>query len=283
MGYGTFFYLSATILILLAWGTWSLYRSGRMSPAWRSRTVNGALVLLGLLVPLVAAEGYFFFFVDTTDSAMITLSNRRWIERHLPHPLGNPRGRTGPSENAETRPPLVIAVVGDSITYGQGVKRDQNLYTSILERELRARGLPAAVYNISYPGWDTIDELAVLRRLFERGAKFSIVVLGFCLNDIAPHIPATPEYNKVVAPLTAPPAVLSRLLSRSFVASFFYFRYVNLMPSVVKWGETLTDAYRSPETFRALGEQLEAIKQLTEAHQVPLLVLTFPDTSNPLR
>lgn len=284
MRYGACFFLSATLLALVAAGAWRISRSRRLSPARRRRLVNGALLLLGVLGPLVAAEGWFLFYYDATDGALSTLTSRRWIERHLPQPLGTPRGRRAPSGDADQAPPVVIGVLGDSLTYGQGIERDQDLYSSVLERELRARGVAADVFNISFPGWDTREELAELQRQFAGGGKFSLVVLGFCLNDIAPFVRQPAGYQAAVAGLGKPPAALAWLITRSFVASFLYNHWVFLTSSTLSdaWRDTMFEGYRSPASFRALAEQLEAVRKLTSSYGVPLIALTFPDLGTPL-
>jgi lysophospholipase L1-like esterase len=254
-------------------------------PARRRLAANVALALTGLLLPLAAAEGFFLLWVDTTDGALATLTSRRWAGRHLPQPLrwDTFRGRLLPSLEAINRPATVfVAAVGDSITYGQGIKRDRDLYPAVLERELRAAGIAADVFNISRVGWNTTKELAELHRHFDGGQSFDVVVLGFCLNDIGDVVTAPPEFSAALGRLRTPPALLAPLVERSFVASFLYARAVSLTsPVLARTWDTIAAAYRQPETFGRLAAQLEQIKGLVDAHGAALIVLTFPDTSGP--
>lgn len=283
MKYGAFFYGSAAFLVLLGCATWWLRRSGFGSTRAGSRCVNLALALLGVLLPLVAAEGFFLFFVDTTDNGLLTLTSRRWAERHVGHAKGaNFRGRRGQDGGAVAGPRLSIAVLGDSVTFGQGVERDEDLYSSLLERGLRARGIAAEVRNYSRPGWNTTEELAELRWQFERGGFFHAVVLGFCLNDIGTFIRVPEVYLTATQRLRKPPALLDPLVDRSFVASFLYNRYATFRsPIVNRMWESAGQAYRSPEMFRSLAAQFQELKRLTDSQRAALVVVTFPSATLP--
>lgn len=279
MGYGSFFFVSAALLILAVCAAWRLSR--RRPGLWRSRLANAAVVLAALLTPLVVAEGWFLFFVDTTDHALATLTSRRWLERHASAP-GGFRGRPFRSEESLSRGGPAIAVVGDSIAFGQGVANDQDLYSSILESELRARGAVTDVINISGPGWNLPEETAALDRHYEAGHTFDIVVLGFCLNDMGTFVKAAPGFREAIARLGAPPAPIALLVENAFVASYLYFRYAyRTSPAIKESWDKVAAAYQSPAAFLSLTRGLEAFKRRVESHGGRLVVLTFPDTSGP--
>lgn len=276
VNYASFFLGSTAFLLLLVWGTWWVSRRWSGPPVWRSRLVNAALVLMSATAPLVAAEGWLLLFVDTTDNGLLTLTSQRWLERHAPG-LGL-RGRKGPSADTGKRPTLFLAALGDSITYGQGVERDEDLYSSVLERELRLRGIRADVYNLSRPGWNTPDEVAELRRQLEAGAVFDAVVLGFCFNDIGKSVGITPAFHEAVDRLQNPPAALAPLLDRSFVASLLYNRIVTLAsPEIGEAWKRTAEAFRVPEAFQQLAVQLAEAIELADDYGVTLIVATFPD------
>jgi lysophospholipase L1-like esterase len=208
---------------------------------------------------------------------MNTLTSKRWEARHYPQPLGTYRGREPWSPDAPGRSGVSIAVVGDSITAGQGIERETDLYSSILERGLRARGIDAAVYNISSPSWDTDKELAAFDLVSQHGRRFDLVILGYCLNDIATFVTPTPEFLRVRSLLETPPPALAPLTRRSFVASYLYNRYVMLTSPALKQTEgAIVDAYRDPEIFVEHARQLHEFRELTRWYGARLIVLTFP-------
>jgi hypothetical protein len=68
---------------------------------------------------------------------------------------------TQPKANGVKR----LVVVGDSWTFGQGV-RDEEIFTYGLEKMLNRQGVKWQVYNLSMPGWSTANQLAALRTFF---------------------------------------------------------------------------------------------------------------------
>lgn len=106
----------------------------------------------------------------------------------------NELGYRGPVYPPERSADAVrIVVVGDSVTEGFGIRRWEDIYTTVLERELSAqlegsddeRSTPwrrAEVMNFGVNGYQTSQEVETLA---VKGLQFhpQIVVLQYCLND----------------------------------------------------------------------------------------------------
>ncbi len=75
-----------------------------------------------------------------------------------------------------------VLVLGDSITMGLGVDRTEDVFTHVLERELRGRGFSAEVLNFGVSGYNTQQEVEILA---DKGLAFApdLVILAYCLND----------------------------------------------------------------------------------------------------
>lgn len=75
-----------------------------------------------------------------------------------------------------------IIVLGDSITQGQLIEKSEDIFTSVLERELRKANIEAEVLNFGVNGYNTRQEVETLR---EKGLKFSpdLVIVAYCIND----------------------------------------------------------------------------------------------------
>jgi lysophospholipase L1-like esterase len=88
-------------------------------------------------------------------------------------------------EHAVAKPAGVyrILVLGDSIVQGLSVANREDLFTSVLERELDADA-PGRfeVLNFGVSGYNTQQEVETLR---DKGLRYSpdLVVLAYCLND----------------------------------------------------------------------------------------------------
>jgi lysophospholipase L1-like esterase len=77
---------------------------------------------------------------------------------------------------------LRIIVLGDSVAGGWGIKEYTRTFPSILEAELRSRGMKSEVLNFSVTGYNTQQEIETLK---EKGLTYKpdVVVLAYCLND----------------------------------------------------------------------------------------------------
>ncbi|MHA7838407.1 MAG: SGNH/GDSL hydrolase family protein, partial [bacterium] len=78
---------------------------------------------------------------------------------------------------------LNVLVLGDSITFGAGVKASQR-YTDRL-REMVCSGSGCEIMNLGVNGYQIQNYHVVLREEIGR-LKPTIVILGFCMNDLQP-------------------------------------------------------------------------------------------------
>lgn len=277
-----YFFFYALLLAFLAQSAWLVFRSWPGSSRARTAAIRIVLVVLSLLAAFVFAEGYFFFFVDVTDGTLLQLVSYRWRVRHLPQPPGTYRGRPLPEPGTDAGQRYVVAVVGDSVTYGQGIERAEDLYPSILEKKLRESGLDATVYNISYMGWNTFEEWNALQETKFLVPRFDVVILGYCLNDIDLHVRYSEDFWAAMKRLTTPPALLRPLVRRSFAASWLYNKYVLLTaPALNEGSRNQYEAYRNPEAFAGQRLDLLKFKGLVETLKARLFVAVLPDCTVP--
>jgi len=147
--------------------------------AWRLAT-NGALALVSLALSLAAAELALRWVYRDVTSAGDTGSYFHRI-RFESNSLGF-RER----EFSRAKPPGTyrLAVVGDSLTFGHVA--DAERFTNRLERFLNERRPPGRVYevlNFGRPGWDTVHEVRVLRKVvLDTDPDF--VLLQWYVNDV---------------------------------------------------------------------------------------------------
>ncbi len=75
-----------------------------------------------------------------------------------------------------------VLVIGDSVTAGLWINDDSQIFTSVMERSLGARGIGSDVMNFGVSGYNTRQEVETLK---VRGLPFKpdVVVLAYCLND----------------------------------------------------------------------------------------------------
>jgi len=93
------------------------------------------------------------------------------------------RGYRGPAwDDARAGAECRVLCLGDSVTFGLGVEDDET-FPARLEALLREGGREAAVYNAGVPGYDTVQEGAVLERLRDV-VRPDVVVVGWLPNDV---------------------------------------------------------------------------------------------------
>ena len=75
-----------------------------------------------------------------------------------------------------------ILILGDSVAEGYGVHDDEAIWPAVLARELRQINLSVEVINLAVSGYNTRQELAVLKHI---GLQLEpdLVLLAVCLND----------------------------------------------------------------------------------------------------
>lgn len=234
---------------------------------WRWVLAGNALVLLTLLsVCFLAAETYFRFFYDTTDSLAYTRVCARWVQRHWQV------NRAGCRDNVEYSPALLpgkprLTFVGDSFTAGHGIKNVEDRFPNLLRR--------------AHPGWDiqvlatvgldTGMEQVWLNRAFKKGYQVDLVVLVYCLNDIGDLMP---EPSEALSQILAHRG--GWLAENSYFVNLLYHRYLaSRLPLVRDYFGFVRDAYRGP-LWEQQQKRLEAFRDSVQAHGGRLAVVTFP-------
>jgi len=230
---------------------------------------NALLLLCLLSTTLLAAEVYFRFFVDTTDSLAFTKISERWVTRHW-HTNG-----AGCRDNVEYFPKIQpgkrrVTFVGDSFTAGHGIKDVENRFAN----RLRALHPDWEVHVLANIGLDTGAEIRLLNKAFFRGYQLDEVVLVYCLNDVGdillapggPFAGRLPSINQVGPWYTR----------GSYFLDMVYNRYEAAQnPFVRDYFSFVKDGYRG-KYWDIEKERLKEFRDLVESHGGHLSVVTFP-------
>lgn len=135
-----------------------------------SRLIYVSLLVLSVAICCVALEGISYLVLKVGD------------EGYYNQDFKNSIGLRDPREPLQLQGKQVIMAIGDSFTYGLGV-RYQSSYPSQLEAMLRSTYSDVAVVNAGIPGIDTKMALDLLKRIYSKYEP-SIVVLGFTSGDV---------------------------------------------------------------------------------------------------
>lgn len=237
---------------------------------WRRLIAGNLLVLLFLFsLPLLLAEGWFRFCVDTTDSLGFTKISERWVARHW-HP-----NIAGPRDNIEYAPKIEagkrrVTFVGDSFTAGHGIKDVEDRFAN----RLRAAHPDWEVHLLANVGLDTQSEINLLRKALARGYELDEVVLVYCLNDVCDLLMA--QGQPFAGKLPAPEQTGPWFMRGSYFLDLFYHRYQAAQNPYVKDYFAFVKAGYRGDYWDTQRKRLLDMRALVRANGGHLSVMTFP-------
>jgi lysophospholipase L1-like esterase len=161
-----------------------------------------------------------------------------------------------------------VLALGDSMTYGQGVRLDLT-WPQVLERSLNKElGRPVEVINAGFAAGPGVSSPDGYDRWFaDNGILFApdVVVVGICLNDLGP----IPMLTYPVVPLEPVWGGFSRLLDRS--AQFVRQRQVRAQRR-----DLLPLVQQQPAAWQGTQRGLLALRDTCQQAGIALLVVILP-------
>ncbi len=185
------------------------------------------------------------------------------------------------SDPVNTRQALRIAVVGDSVAFGQGVREDQTLAVQIKKKLGARQDRGVEVTNLAVPAYNTCQEYW---RFKDRGLslKPQVVVLVYVSNDTDPPTLQVIG-DRVISPDVKTGVVgdaMASLRKRSYAYNLAWTRW-----QLVKAGGSHLDDYRlaleksfdeSSAGWQASKACLSDLASLTHSNGIRLIVIPFP-------
>jgi lysophospholipase L1-like esterase len=168
---------------------------------------------------------------------------------------------------------LVIAVVGDSWTWGQGVHGKERRFTNLLEAELHSHPAgPVTVLNFGRAGADSQEELQLLKDAAK--VQPDVVLIGYLANDID-------RYASMGSFSVKQSRVWCRVSMLSPTVNLLYWRMV-APPVYAEFGQVYTQAvrhaYADPAIMaKHLGDIDKLVAEVRSMNARPVLaILPFP-------
>jgi hypothetical protein len=239
----------------------------RLFPALVSVT---ALLFSGLVAEIALRV----LSTDVTSTAGGGFFTRRWTASVALNHLGY-RERTFTPDTAVGT--FRIAVVGDSLTYGQGVDEAER-FTNQLERLLDAQGPDREVLNFGRPGAETVDHVQMLAGAVT-AARPHYVLLQWFVNDVEGRDKTT---RPAPLPLVPHPALNRVLHARSAVYTLSSLGWGNLQSRlglVGAYDAYMRERFRDPSSTdaRAAAEALRQTISGARDRGVALGIVLFPE------
>lgn len=243
----------------------------------RSRVVTGiGLCVSSLLMFLVMFDLYVVLLChqSTGPGGILCISHRNWYERIAIKNSHDYWERELQAYMPTNRPDdlVVIAAVGDSFTWGQGLARADERFTNLLDQSL---GDKVVVLNFGRGGYNTQD---IMTRIMPdvTPLKPPIVVMFYLSNDIHDGL------TKVAPP---PPPPAEKWEHRALVGfpawNFLYwkvFAKLQFEETAMNSYDILCDRYEDEKNFQAHKSDLqEFARQVRAGGSLPVVVnLPFP-------
>jgi hypothetical protein len=254
---------------ILAWIFFRLTRSDerRASPL---RLIAGNLLVLVFLGSVVFAAGeyYYRFVYDTTDSFSYSRTSQRWFQRY------DKRNAAGIRDNVEYADRIQpgkrrVTFLGDSFTLGHGIKDVEDRFAN----RIRRAHPEWEVHVLAELGYETGDELKLLRTRVAQGYQLDQVILVYCLNDI---VDLLPEWSRTIERIRSDQYRFWWLRRHSFFVDMLYHRLKVLgEPDMRNYFQLVRDHYRGP-VWEEQQHRLTELRDAVEAAGGHLRVVTFP-------
>lgn len=227
--------------------------------------------LLFLILAFIAAEAYFRYAYDVPDGLGFLKVSKKWTERHVVY--NNYFYRDKDFELTKKEGTKRIGILGDSIVWGGGIENQEERFSNVLEKKLKAAGQNVEVLNLGRPGYDTQQETEEFEKV--RHLNFDILVWVYFINDIQPNIKSTG--TRIIETNRDLPLTITFFTNKSYFLDFIYWR---LTPKHRKTFKELRAAdiaqYENKELLALHKERIANFIKSFEGSDTKILVVMFP-------
>ncbi|MBI2442321.1 MAG: SGNH/GDSL hydrolase family protein [Candidatus Levybacteria bacterium] len=215
-------------------------------------------------------EAFFRYRFDESDSLGFLKISERWFKRHVVYNSYFYRDR---DFTREKKPGVTrIGIVGDSMTFGYGIKNTEDRFSSILEKKLRGSGRNVEVYNLGKSGYDTWNEIDEFRKV--KDMHFDIVVWQYFLNDAQPKASTG---TKVLIRQQKQSDLAREITSKSFFLDYLYWRLeAKYDEAFLELRQVDIDSYRDTKNFARHKNDVETFSKILKEDNRKAIVLLLP-------
>ncbi len=264
-----------------------LVRRRRRVSSRARRWVHAGLSAWMVLSGLTGVELYYALLYDTTDSFSMTNVSKKWFAMHVKPGERELRFNTRsgilyredhdlPATRSDEDQRHVV-FVGDSFTYGHGVKRTGDRFTNRLAMSLEAtRPGRYTITNLSNAGRDLYWVHRLLEELFAGKYPVDRVIYVVCLNDIETFHPRHKTYYTDLA-RHAPTFFLWR---DTYFFNLMYFRLRQFAIPDIRDYYRFVREYYDGQPWQDMQDRLDDVLALCQRHEARLEVIVFPFLHN---
>ncbi len=237
---------------------------------------KAGLSLWMFLAALTMVELYFAIVYDESDSFNMSNVSKHWFARHV-HANSEGFRDDQPLPRVLPAGKQRIAFIGDSFTFGHGIKNVSDRFGDRVGARLEAaRPGRFLVSNISSTGIHVQLVTNLVETLVDRGHQIDVLVYTICLNDIEAYEPATDQMQQQLD-RQSPKFFLFR---NTYFLNMLYFRVQQAwLPEVRAYYSIMAESYRSAP-WQGMRRKLDELRRYCAAHHVELRIVIFPFLHN---
>jgi hypothetical protein len=264
--------LSAVAFAVFVFVLYFAFRSSLSTPK-KQFIVSFVFLIFTFVFVYSGFEAYFRYRFDESDSLGFLNVTKKWNERHVEY--NNFQYRDNKNyEITKTKGVVRIGVMGDSNTFGYGIKDVNNRFSNVLEKKLNDSGYKAEVYNCGVSGLDTWNEIIEYKTKCY-ALKPDILVWQYFLNDIqATKSAGTTVLQNAGSQINPTVKFIS---DHSF---FFNYTYWRLSTKYSNTFYQIRDAdlkqYKNPEVFAFHTSQINEFSSYLKSENIKFVVTVFP-------
>lgn len=245
--------------------------------AWRNRAI---LLTVTLIAVAITAEFMtrFIFRDVTTSSDNGGYFSRRWYRTDVVH-LNNAGFRGRPFAPVKPDGVYRIAIVGDSFTYGNGV-RQEDRYSDLMQAQLPSH---VEVLNFGVAGANTPEHHQLVQHLLQDVHPDFILVQWF-VNDVEDDDSAGRPVFHALMPYRPLHNWLNNESALYTVANMQWAETQVSLGMTTSYGDYLKSRLGDPNSHDSVRDRellRDTIAKTQQAH-VPIGIVLFPDTAAPI-
>lgn len=245
---------------------------GLLRVAFRASLLTVTMVVLALAGEVATR----IIFSDVTTSADNGgFFSRRWMKANPVH--ANPAGFRGrPFIDAKAPGTFRVAVIGDSFTYGNGI-RQEDRFSDRLQAELPAH---IEVLNFGQPGANTPEHLRLVQELLPR-IHPDFVLLQWYVNDVEDDDSAGRPKSLPLIPIRKWHNWLNEVSALYTVANMQWAETQVAAGFSTSYEEYLRRRFADPSSADSRHDRQLLNELITACQQagVPVGIVLFPDTA----
>jgi lysophospholipase L1-like esterase len=243
----------------------------------KNTTKNILLLIVVIILCLFFLEGFFRIFFADYSHTLGGPGMKKLIESTEFNNLGF---RSDTDITTKTGPRIII--LGDSMSFGHGIKETKNTWPAQLETKLKEQNPNVEVINTAWPGEDTETELLIYKRKAKQ-LNPDIVIIGYFLNDAETDesLKAREEHHKQFQSSSYIGNIFHAVFGKFFLENSYLYNMIIIFYDSLKQ-QTFEDSYINQVTTTYNGnlslhqQQItNLIQEIRDSNAVPIVV-TIP-------